>query len=124
MEKAKPACRGDWNHRLTGPDTGKVTGRRKPALTSHRTSQGRQRRPRKENATPAEANPGQAIAQNRPEAMQVCLGLTAMSAPFAFGAASPAKASLAHPTTNVRFPAYYVKSGQSASDPKADIVGE
>ena len=30
MEKAKPACRGDWNHRLTGPDTGKVTGRRKP----------------------------------------------------------------------------------------------
>ena len=71
--------------RLTGPDTGKVTGRRKPALTSHRTSQGRQRKPRKENATPAEANPGQAIAQNRSEAMQVCLGLTAMSAPFAFG---------------------------------------
>ena len=85
MEKAKPACRGDRNHRLTGPDTGKVTGRRKSALTSHRTSQGRQRKPRKENATPAEANPGQAIAQNRPEAMQVCLGLTAMSAPFAFG---------------------------------------
>ena len=76
--------------RLTGPDTGKVTGRRKSALTSHRTSQGRQRKPRKENATPAEANPGQAIAQNRLEAMQVCLGLTAMSAPFAFGVASPA----------------------------------
>ena len=71
--------------RLTGPDTGKVTGRRKPALTSHRTSQGRQHTIRKVKVTPAEANPGQAIAQNRPEAMQVCLGLTAMSAPFAFG---------------------------------------
>ena len=97
--------------RLTGPDTGKVTGRRKPALTSHRTSQGRQRKPRKENATPAEATPGQAIAQNRSEAMQMCLGLTAMSAPFAFGERVRQWASLAHPTTNVRFLAYYVKSG-------------
>ena len=69
--------------RLTGPDTGKVTGRRKPALTSHRTSQGRQHSIRKVKVKPAKANPGQAIAQNRPEAMQVCLGLTAMSAPFA-----------------------------------------
>ena len=34
---------------------------------------------------PAEANPGQAIAQNHSNAMQVCLGLTAMSAPFAVG---------------------------------------
>jgi len=28
--KVEPVRRGDWNHRLTGPDTGKVTGRRKP----------------------------------------------------------------------------------------------
>ena len=88
--------------RLTGPDTGKVTGRRKPALTSHRTSQGRQRKPRKENATPAEANPGQAIAQNRPEAMQVCLGLTAMSAPFAFGGWHWAAAEIAIGLQNAR----------------------
>jgi len=89
---------------------------------NHRPSQGRQQVNRKVNLAPAEANPGQAIAQNRPAAMQVSVGLTAMSAPFAFGCASPAKASLALPTTNVRFPTHYVKSGQPAYDPIADVA--